>query len=184
MKILFLLALLLPLLVVAGIWFSVLYRVLTRKDFDTSSRILWVIVIIFVPLLGLVLYWIASPANTVPAPQAAESPRKGPFSYIPPKNPELYSHARTWESWQNPSLLITNEGIFVNDSPTETPVEDLLDKLASLPAAAWPYGRIVAISAFSGLTSRVDAEEQKEVVRRILDILKSADVDADVWPAQ
>jgi len=42
---------------------AVLYRILTRRDFDTPARILWVIVVIFVPFFGVLLYWAAAPAE-------------------------------------------------------------------------------------------------------------------------
>lgn len=43
------------------VWLCVLFRILTRKDFDTSAKILWVMVVIFVPFFGLPLYWLAAP---------------------------------------------------------------------------------------------------------------------------
>jgi hypothetical protein len=45
------------------IWLAVLWRILTRDDFDTLSRILWVIVVIFVPFFGVLLYLHAAPAS-------------------------------------------------------------------------------------------------------------------------
>ena len=181
MKLLLILSL--PFLVAVCLWVSILYRILTRPDFDTNTRLLWAVVVIFVPLIGMVLYWVAAPAAPVTdAPQAPSPPAKGPFAEIPPKNPAIYADARTWESWQNPSLRIRDEGIFVNDSETPTTVEDLLGALAALPGSAWPYGRIVAISAFSGSSSREDAEAHRDVVQRVLEALKSAGLDSDVWP--
>jgi len=44
------------------VWLGVLYRVLTRTDFDTLHKILWVIVVIFVPFFGVALYWMAAPS--------------------------------------------------------------------------------------------------------------------------
>jgi len=43
------------------VWLCVLYRILTRTDFDTPAKILWVMVVIFVPFFGLPLYWLAAP---------------------------------------------------------------------------------------------------------------------------
>lgn len=105
------------------------------------------------------------------------------FSAIPPKKPSLYVHARTSESWRNPSLRIRDDGLFVNESKAATPPDKLLETLAKLPVEAWPYGRIVAISAFPGLNSHKDAEAQKAIMERILAILKSADLEADIWPS-
>lgn len=44
------------------VWLCVLFRILTRKDFDTPAKILWVMVVIFVPFFGLPLYWLAAPS--------------------------------------------------------------------------------------------------------------------------
>ena len=41
--------------------FAFLYRILTRGDFDTLNKILWVLVVVFVPLFGFVLYLTAAP---------------------------------------------------------------------------------------------------------------------------
>jgi hypothetical protein len=59
------------------IWLGVLYRILTRDDFDTPSKILWTIVVIFVPAFGLPLYWIAAPASERPRPQKADASISG-----------------------------------------------------------------------------------------------------------
>ena len=44
------------------VWLLVLGRILTRRDFDTLQKLLWVVVVIFVPFFGVFLYWIAAPA--------------------------------------------------------------------------------------------------------------------------
>ena len=43
------------------ILFGFLYRILTRGDFDSLNKILWVLVVAFVPLLGFLLYLITAP---------------------------------------------------------------------------------------------------------------------------
>lgn len=51
------------LLVLWGVvWLGVLYRILSRGDLDTLQKILWVIVVIFVPFFGVGLYGLAGPA--------------------------------------------------------------------------------------------------------------------------
>ena len=44
-----------------------LYRILTRPDFDTQQRILWVLVIQFAPVGGMALYLIVTPSMPAPA---------------------------------------------------------------------------------------------------------------------
>lgn len=103
------------------------------------------------------------------------------FFSLPPPKPALFSHVRTWETWRNPSLRIQDAGIFVNESLAPTQPEKLLEALAKLPAEAWPYGRIVAISAF-GLSAK-SLEAQKTIVERVIVILKSADIETNLWPS-
>jgi hypothetical protein len=43
------------------VWLGFLYRILTRPDFDVMTRILWVIVVVFVPIFGVGLYLVAAP---------------------------------------------------------------------------------------------------------------------------
>jgi hypothetical protein len=43
------------------VWLGFLYRILTRADFDVMTRILWVIVVVFVPIFGVGLYLVAAP---------------------------------------------------------------------------------------------------------------------------
>ena len=43
------------------ILFVFLYRILTRSDFDSLNKILWVLVVVFVPLLGFILYLLTAP---------------------------------------------------------------------------------------------------------------------------
>lgn len=52
------------------VWLSVLFRILTRTDFDVPAKILWVVVVIFVPIFGMLLYWLA-------APQPAKAAKNG-----------------------------------------------------------------------------------------------------------
>lgn len=43
------------------VWLGFLCRILTRADFDVMTRILWVIVVVFVPIFGVGLYLVAAP---------------------------------------------------------------------------------------------------------------------------
>jgi len=53
------LPILLPILLV--VWLGSLAIVLGRPDFDSITRLTWVIVLIFVPCFGIVLYWAIAP---------------------------------------------------------------------------------------------------------------------------
>ena len=48
------------------IWLIAIYLILTRKDFDPVTKLLWVVVVIFVPFFGVVFYWVAAPSSSAP----------------------------------------------------------------------------------------------------------------------
>ena len=58
------------------IWLAVLGRVLTRTDFDTPTKLLWVFVVVMVPFFGVFLYTFLAPAAPVSA--AAAASKSGP----------------------------------------------------------------------------------------------------------
>jgi len=43
------------------IWVAVLARILGRKDLDVHHKLLWTVVVIFVPFFGIGLYWFLAP---------------------------------------------------------------------------------------------------------------------------
>jgi hypothetical protein len=49
---------LMPVLIIYGlVWLVVLANLLQRRDFDPVTKLTWVIVVIFVPFFGILLYW-------------------------------------------------------------------------------------------------------------------------------
>jgi hypothetical protein len=66
--------------IAAIIWLGVLHGILTRPDFDTASKILWVIVVIFVPVFGVILYWIAAQSEVSTTTQKSEALLGKPIS--------------------------------------------------------------------------------------------------------
>lgn len=54
-----------PLILWGIVWLAMLYRILTREDLDTLQKILWVLVVVFVPFFGVPLYLVAAPATPV-----------------------------------------------------------------------------------------------------------------------
>ncbi len=69
-----------PILLWGLVWLYVLYGLLTRSDVDTQTKILWTIVLIFVPFFGVFMYWFAAPGaapavrKTPPANDVAGTP--------------------------------------------------------------------------------------------------------------
>jgi hypothetical protein len=53
---------LMPVLIVFSfIWLMTLGRVLSRREIDPITRLTWVVVVIFVPVFGMLLYWFIGP---------------------------------------------------------------------------------------------------------------------------
>jgi len=45
------------------IWLFVLATVLHRKDIDPVTKLTWVVVVIFIPIFGVILYWVIAPSS-------------------------------------------------------------------------------------------------------------------------
>jgi hypothetical protein len=66
---------------------------------------------------------------------------------IPAADPAKY--ARDMRNWRNPYLIARKDGIALLDPADSVEIilkpDEVLKRLADLPASAWPYGRIVAV---------------------------------------
>lgn len=47
----------------------------------------------------------------------------------------------------SPSVVLTDKGALINKSTAPVPFDQILSKLAALPASAWPYGRVLLYSS-------------------------------------
>jgi len=51
-----------PILIIYGlVWLLVLATTLYRADLDPVTKLTWVVVVIFVPVFGVLLYWFVGP---------------------------------------------------------------------------------------------------------------------------
>jgi membrane protein implicated in regulation of membrane protease activity len=50
------------------IWIGNLALLLQRSDFDPITKLTWVIVVVFVPVVGVLLYWFIAPPVVRPSP--------------------------------------------------------------------------------------------------------------------
>ena len=73
---------------------------------------------------------------------------------------------RDMKDWRNPYLIIRPDGVGLldpaNNEQRLLKTDELVDRLAALPATAWPYGRVVVVTE-SPLTS---SEDQRVAIRR------------------
>jgi hypothetical protein len=86
-----------------------------------------------------------TPAAAAPAPAQPTG-----LESIPMPDPTKYPSLSKMSGWQNPYLVVREDGIgFVDLSNREVhilKVEEIPAELVSLPSSAWPYGRVVLIT--------------------------------------
>lgn len=67
---------------------------------------------------------------------------------IPPADAGQYDRVSNMKDWRNPYLIVRSDGVALYDSADSAELtvkpQEVLAELARLPAADWPYGRVVA----------------------------------------
>ncbi|MGA2964694.1 MAG: hypothetical protein ABSD64_00670 [Terriglobales bacterium] len=83
-------------------------------------------------------------------PKTAETRQPTGLESIPVPDPAKYPPFRDMSGWQNPYLIVREDGIgFLDLSNREIHVltpEEIPAELVSLPSSAWPYGRVVLVA--------------------------------------
>lgn len=101
-----------------------------------------------------------SQQNEVNAPDPAAT-----LQSIPGADSAQYEHIQDMKKWKNPYLIVRADGVMLYDSADSAEIllkpDDLLPTLAKLPAANWPYGRVVAAAE-----SARKSEEDGVAIRR------------------
>ena len=104
---------------------------------------------VVVRMLPLVLLGLFAGCERPEAPTSL-SATPAALRSIPDPDPSKYSNLRDLKKWQNPQLIVRQDGIGLVDlgnheihilQPEQVPAE-----LASLPQSAWPYGRVVLVT--------------------------------------
>jgi hypothetical protein len=137
----------------------------------------------------VVLFTISScsaPVTEHERPGVPEQQGHKGFAEVPPADLSAVHRARTPEEWKNPFLVIRREGVELLTSGGSTgvnsvSVDRMKDILASLPAGAWPYGRILAveeISLRSGNDTELIGRNRKALERMLGDL----DIRINWWP--
>ena len=79
---------------------------------------------------------------------------------IPAADPAQYDNIQDMRKWRNPYLIVRADGVALFDSADNAEIflktDDLLPALARIPAAKWPYGRVVAAAENGVRTSEQD----------------------------
>ena len=104
-------------------------------------------------VLGLILIAIlaACTKSEAPAPQpSAETPQETGLERIPEPDPAKYPRLQDLAQWQNPQIVVREDGIGLVDLENREvhilKLEQVEAELVSLPTTAWPYGRVVLLS--------------------------------------
>ena len=114
-------------------------------------------------------------------PEPTKGPQPTGLTSIPIADPSKYPRVSDMSHWQNPYLLVREDGIgFVDLSNREIHIlkpEQVPGKLVSLPSSAWPYGRVVLVGES---VPKAPSEQTKAAVRKnralLLGTLKELDV--------
>jgi hypothetical protein len=116
-----------------------------------------------------------------PQPETAEEPKETGLEHIPMPDPLKYPRLSNMSSWQNPYLVVREDGIGIVDlSSREIHIlkqEEIPAELVSLPSTAWPYGRVVLVAQ---AVPKDPSEQTKADLRKnralLLGTLKELDV--------
>lgn len=99
------------------------------------------------------------PVAKAPDPQAI-------LQVIPAADSAQYNRIRDMKSWRNPYLIVRTDGVALFDTADSAEIilkpEELLPALAKLPAANWPYGRVVAAAE----SEKRNSEQDGAAIRR------------------
>src|ERR1700751_4589013 len=97
--------------------------------------------------LPFVLLLAACSAPPQVDPAALESTAEAKLQSIPAADSARYQHVNM-KDWRNPLLVITADGVdlpdYSNNEVHHLKPGEVVQELAKLPPAAWPYGRVVA----------------------------------------
>ena len=89
-------------------------------------------------------------APKTPDPAALEASATARILAIPPATPEKYRGMVDMKGWRNPYLIIRADGVALLDPDNHLErilkPGELTQALGNLPPAAWPYGRVVAVT--------------------------------------
>jgi hypothetical protein len=120
-------------------------------------------------LLPLILLALLAGCSKPPATEsvASDEPKATGLEAIPPADPSKYPSFQDMSAWQNPYLVVREDGIgLVDASNHEIHIlqpDQVQAELVSLPESAWPYGRVVLVTeaALKNPTDQAKADLRK-----------------------
>lgn len=101
-------------------------------------------------LAAAVAVLVSCSAPKAPDLAALETAATARILAIPEATPESYRSLNKMKGWRNPYLIIRADGVALLDPDNHEErilkPEELTRTLGDLPASAWPYGRVVAVT--------------------------------------
>ncbi len=120
-----------------------------------------------------------SAAPKTPDPAALEASATARILSIPLASPEKYRGTKDMKGWRNPYLIIRTDGVGLLDPDNHEEhilkPEELTQRLGNLPASAWPYGRVVAVTEIglrSSANDDVTIRKNRAIVAGTLESLQ------------
>lgn len=123
-----------------------------------------------------------APQQKAPAPDPAVL-----LQSVSPADPAKYEHVADMRTWRNPYMILRTDGVAFFDTADSAEIhlkpDEILAMLARLPASAWPYGRVVAISETAAKGAEQDAVALRRMKGIVGGILEGAHVTVDWVPS-
>jgi hypothetical protein len=106
---------------------------------------------------------------------------------VPPADASKYPGLSNLKDWQNPYLVVRDDGIgVVNLASREVRVlkpEEIPAELVSFPTSAWPYGRVVLVTHAKPKDPSENAKKELDKNHELLmGMLKELDVEVHEGP--
>jgi len=121
-----------------------------------------------------------------PPPKAAPPDPAASLQSVPAADPAKYERIVDMRNWRNPYLIVRADGVALLDPADSAEIllkpDEVLAALARLPASAWPYGRVVAVSQSRPGSSEQDGAAIRRNKGIVGGILEGARVAIDWVP--
>jgi hypothetical protein len=127
------------------------------------------VALILLSIAALVAIFSLSGCSKPPEPAAtpAADLHVAGLEAIPPADRSKYPKIQDMSTWQNPYLVVRDDGIgFVDLSNHEVHIltpEQVQAELVALPSNAWPYGRVVLVTEAA---PKIPTEQAKADLRK------------------
>ena len=109
-----------------------------------------------------ILVWLSLVGAACNSKQAVGAPDPSAvLEAIPAADSAQYQNIQEMKKWRNPYLIVRADGVTLYDAADNAEIllktDEVLAALGKLPAANWPYGRVVAAAESNDRKTEQDA---------------------------